>query len=441
MNKTHRLLLIVCILIITVPLNSRAFSSAENEPQSRILTIQEAVQMSWAHDPDMQIADIQEKRAGEAVRESRSLIRPQIVTGTGLAYNNGFPLSIEGAAPSIFQVGLSQSLLSKTYKNLIRETEEAGKASRFNCDSTGNELAVRTALAYFRLFQARKMAGLATERLNASLKYLDMVQSASDAGKLRPIDIRSAQTAVSSARQQLLIVSEEASIAEAELKAYTGIPNDVPVRLEEPVLSSPFFEEDAETVYQQSLENSPDIQRAEADIRAKEYHLEAEKGERLPQLNLVGQYAVLSKANNYEDYFNRFERNNYLVGFSLQIPVFDGFRTSSRIAQSRHELSEAQHQASRIKSNLRLAAHRGVSALRIAQGAEELTSNELAAMEERIRVDEQLLQSGKISAMEFEETRSGRIQKELEHLDAELVLFQRKLEILHLTGMISPVFQ
>jgi outer membrane protein len=443
MNKIHRLLYVFIIFVVAAPGISRAFSSPENasQPEVRLLTIQEAVQMTWAHAPEMQVADVQEKRAGEAVRESRSMVRPQVVTGTGLAYNNGFPLSIEGAAPSIFQVGLSQSLLSKKYKNLIRETEEAGKASRFNSETTENELAARTALTYFKLLQARKMIALATERLAALEKYLGIVQSMSEAGKLRPVDVLSAQTAVSSARQQLLIVSEEANIAEAELKEYTGIPSEVAVRLEEPILPDSAILADAETLYQQTLKISPEIQSAEADIRAKKFHIEAEKGERLPQLSLVGEYAVLSKANNYEDYFNKFERNNYLLGFSIQIPVFDGFRTSSRIAQSRQELSEAEHQASRIRSDLRLAVQRGVSALRIATGAEELTRNELAGIKESTRIEEQLFESGKISQMEFEETRSSLFQKELEHLDAELVLFQRKLELLHLTGNITSVFQ
>jgi len=443
MNKTSRFYYLLIILTVTTAINSRASEILEQAPgpEVRLLTIQEAIQMTLAHAPEMHIVEAQEKRAGEAVRETRSLIKPQVATGTGIAYNNGFPLSIEGSAPSIFQVGLSQSIFSKQNKNLIREAEEAGKASSFNRESTGNELVLRTALAYFRLLQARKMVSLAEERFHGSEEYLLMAQALSEAGRMRPVDVSSAKMAVSSARQQLLIVREEADIAEAELKTYTGIQDGISLRMEEPVLVSPLLNADAETLYQQSLKNYPEIQKAESDIRAKEFHLEAAKGERLPKVNLVGQYAVLSKANNYEDFFNRFERNNYLLGFSIQIPIFDGFRTSARVAQSRQEISAARYRLESVKSDLKLDVRRGVSAYRIASGAEEHARNDAVAVRERIKLDEQLLQSGRISQMEFEEIKAGLFQKELVHLEAEQVLFQRKMEILNITGAISSSFQ
>src|SRR3972149_3058153 len=85
------------------------YGSPDSQPEPRTLTIQEAVRMPLPRSPDVVMVEAQAARAGDAVRESRSMNRPQVVAGTGLAYNNGFPLSIEGAAPSIFQIGLSQS--------------------------------------------------------------------------------------------------------------------------------------------------------------------------------------------------------------------------------------------------------------------------------------------------------------------------------------------
>ena len=83
------------------------------QPETRTFTVQEVVQMALGHSPEVMMAKAQVMRAGEAVRETRSLNRPQVYAGTGLAYNNGFPLSIEGSAPSIFQVAASQSIFSR----------------------------------------------------------------------------------------------------------------------------------------------------------------------------------------------------------------------------------------------------------------------------------------------------------------------------------------
>lgn len=443
MNKTSRKYCLLFVLMVTASIVGRASGAEDQASGSEVLflSIQEAVQMSLGHAPAMHIAKAQEERAGEAVREGRSLIRPQVVAGTGIAYNNGFPLSIDGAAPSIFQVGLSQSIFSKKNRNLIREAEEEGKASRFSKESTGNELAAKTALAYFRLVQSRKMITLAEERVQSAEEYFAIAQALSDAGRMRPADLGSARASISSARQQLLVAREAAEMAEMELKAYTGVEDAISVQVEEPVLEDPLLRADPDSVYRQTVDNSPEIKSAEAALRAREFHVEAEKGERLPQVNLVGQYAVLSKANNYEDYFNRFERNNYLLGFSIQVPIFDGFRASSRIAQSRHEVSEARYRLESAKSELKLAIRRSLSSLRIAVGAEENARDEAAASRESVRLDRELLESGKISRMEFEEMRAGLFQRELAHLEAQQVLFQRKLELLSVIGDISGSFQ
>ena len=443
MNKYIKLSFLIFFLATAGLGNVYGATMSDPNPQteSRILTIQEAVRLALAHSPAILLAESQAIRAGEAVREIRSMNQPQVVTGTGLAYNNGFPLSIEGAAPSIFQIGASQSILSKKNNNLIREAEEAGKASRFNEESTRNELISKTAEAYYRLYQTRKLIALTTDRLEAALAQQEMTESLFQAGRIRPADVTSAKITLSSVRQQLLVAQEQANLAETELISYTGLPVPVSIHTVEPSIESPAFDAGVDTLYQQVLENSPEIHQAEADIRSREFHLEAEKGERLPKLNLVGQYALFSRSNNYEDYFSRFSRNNYLLGLSVQLPVFDGFRTSARVAQSRQEVSEARYRLERLKSDLKLATQRGVSALRIAKGATEHAGNEVAAVRESIQASEALLKSGRLSNSEFEDIKAQLFQKECAQFDAEQILFQRKLELLSITGDIPAALQ
>ncbi|MEJ2245737.1 MAG: TolC family protein, partial [Acidobacteriota bacterium] len=237
------------------------------------------------------------------------------------------------------------------------------------------------------------------------------------------------------------VAQEQVNIAEAELRIYTGIPDSDSIQTEEPSIMSSAFDADSDVLYQKALGNAPEIRQAEADIRSKEFHLEAEKGERLPKLDIVGQYALLSDSNNYKEYFNRFERNNYLIGLSIQVPIFDGFRTSSRVAQSRQEIAEARSRLARIKSDLKLATQRATSNLRIARGARDLAVDEMEVTRQIVGAGEAQLQSGRISVLEFEEMKSQLFQKESELLEREQILFQRKLELLSIIGDTSTVLQ
>lgn len=431
--RPYALMISISLIVAAVP------SVCEGQSTSRSMTVQEAIRTAITRAPEVLIAETQAARAKEAVRETRSLNRPQVYTGTGLAYNNGYPLSLEGAAPSIFQVGASQAIFSKKNSNLINEAEEAGKASRLGAEAVRNELASRTALVYYELFKSRRMIEIASERLQTAEQQQGLTETLLDGGRVLPVEVTKARTAVSSARQQLLIAKEQAAVAESELRALTGIPDSVSIETIEPRIESPIFELGSDALYRQVLESSPEVMQAEANLRAKEYHVEAEKGEAHPRAEIIGQYALFSKANNYDDFFNRFTRNNFIIGLSLQVPIFNGFRTNARVAQSRQEASEARHNLERIKANLKLRIERGLSALRIARGAAELAHSDAEAAREMLKVSTTLLESGRIGPGDLEEARGQLHQKELAILDAEQLLYQRKLELLSATGSISSL--
>lgn len=413
---------------------------ADQAPSPRTLTLQEAVRMALERAPEVAVARAQEARAGEAVRETRALNLPQIVTGTGLAYNNGFPLSIEGAAPSIIQFGLSQSILSKKNKNLLQEAEENRKASQIGSEAARGDLISRTALLYYDLHQARKLVVLWEGKLKTAETERKAKEALLEAGRARPVDVTLAKTATAHARQELLVAQEQVRLAESELKNVTGLSGEPSVLTVEPMLDAQALDQPAESLYQRALEANSEILRAEANVRAKEFHVEAERGEYFPRLEIVSQYAVFSRVNNYQDYFNRFTRNNYLLGLSIQVPLFNGFRTSARVAQGRQEAAEARLSLERLKSVLRIGIEQGASQLRIARGAESLARMEVGAATENLKVQQTLFEGGRISPQDLEAAQASLREKEISAITAQSTLFRRQIDLLRITGTLPNLF-
>ena len=411
-------------------------ASAEN----RTLTIEEAVRLTLARSPDALIANAQARQAEEALRETRSLDLPRAVVGTGAAYNNGFPLSIEGSAPSIFRFEATQPIFSAQNKNLKREAGESARAARIGGDIVDNELAAYAALVYFRLDQARKIAALAESRLAETRKQQELTEIELDAGRARPVDAAMGKTAVAAARQQLLTAGEQAMVAEAELRELTGLDETISIRTVTPLIESQVYDMDDSALFEKTAASNPEIMQAEAKIRAKEFHVAAEKAERLPRIAAVAEYGMFSRSNNYEDYYSRFERNNYLIGVSAQLPLFDGFQSKARVAQSREELSGEQLNLRRLKSNLKLNIQKGLSAIRVARGAVDVAAGDLETAEETIKINEILFESGRIGEREMSDARLQARQKELAKLEAEYELFQRKVELLRVTGSTLTIF-
>ncbi|HYK89305.1 MAG TPA: TolC family protein [Acidobacteriota bacterium] len=412
----------------------------ESQPQARVITVQDAIRLTLQHAPEVSLAVAQATRASETVRETRSLNLPQITTGTGLAYNNGFPLSIEGAAPSIFEIGLSQPIFSKKNKNLILEAEQSSKAIQLGPEAARHELAAKTALVYYDLLQAHKLKNLWTDRLQAAVTDQQITENLLEAGKVRPLDVTLAQTATANARQQVLVSDEQVKLTEAQLRDLTGIPESTPIQTAEPQIDGQLADQSEDTIYARALETNPDVLQAEANLQAKEFHVEAEKGDGLPRFDIISQYSLFSKTNNYQDFFKTFTRNNFIIGLSVQLPLFNGHRTSARVAQSQQEAAEARFRLQRLKSDLKLGIGRALSALRIARGAVDLAGREVATAREVLQVNETLLQGGRISGRELELARSQMREKEIAQLESQRALFQREIELLKVSGTISSLF-
>ena len=425
------------LLATSMPAPALAGIGQEAGRTDEVLTLGEAVRLALARGPELSLARAAAARASDALREVRSADLPQVVAGSGLAVNNGFPLSIEGAAPSIVHLGLSQAILSKKNKNLIHEAEEESRAAQAGPDSARNHLAARTALLYGELHRARQMIPLLEQQRANAAKSCEVQQALHQEGRVRALDLALAKVAEAHAGQQLLIARERAQLAESGLREVTGIPEGREFGTETPVLRSENLTLPVDVLYPKALEMHSGVREAESIVRAREFHVEAEKGENYPQIAVVGQYALFSRSNNYEDYFNSFTRNNYLLGVSIQVPLFNGFRTGARVARSRQEVEAARLRLQVMKSDLKMALERDASNLRLAKGAAELARLEALAAEDKLKISEALAEAGRADAKELDLARAEWLGKRLAAVDAQRVLFEREVELLQTSGSLA----
>src|SRR6266481_6871217 len=98
------MLAILCCLLFALPSRSRAQDAPLPFRTALELALKNSVATGIAH------ADVQ--RAQANYLQARDLFLPQATIGSGLGYSYGFPLSIEGSAPSIFDVSTQQFLFN-----------------------------------------------------------------------------------------------------------------------------------------------------------------------------------------------------------------------------------------------------------------------------------------------------------------------------------------
>src|SRR5450631_2753847 len=97
----------------------------------RPMTLRQAVETALKQNPDIALARFDEEKARQGVRVARDPFTPRLIVGSGLAYSNGFPMSIEGSAPSIVQARATQFLFNRQQSFAVAQAREQVRGAGF----------------------------------------------------------------------------------------------------------------------------------------------------------------------------------------------------------------------------------------------------------------------------------------------------------------------
>src|SRR5579875_2315892 len=109
------------------------------------LTLEQALDLAARQNPDVVLARLDEQRAQEAVIVAQDPFRPKIYGGSGLAYVYGYPNSIEGNAPSLFQVRTDMNLYNKQQSYALASTREQARGAAIGVQAKQEDVAYQAA--------------------------------------------------------------------------------------------------------------------------------------------------------------------------------------------------------------------------------------------------------------------------------------------------------
>ena len=127
-----------------------------SDAEVRTLTLREALETAVKQNPDVIIARLDEMKAQEAVRVARDPFSPRVIVGSGLAYTAGFPMSVEGSAPAVFQARVIQSLYNKPKSYEVAAARENARGATIDSAARREDVAHRTALLYLEAQRAAR---------------------------------------------------------------------------------------------------------------------------------------------------------------------------------------------------------------------------------------------------------------------------------------------
>src|SRR5471030_307935 len=153
-----------------------------------------------------------------------------------------------------------------------------------------------------------------------------------------------------------------------------------------------------------------------------------------PRVDLVAQYGLFSKFNNYQQYFNRFQRNNGQIGLSFQLPLLMGPGVSAQMAQTQTDISHLRIELNNTRNRVSSDLQKSFRDLKKAETAAEVSRLDLEVAREQLSVILAQTQEGRASLRQVEEARVVENDKWVAFYDAQYAMEKARWNVLRLTG-------
>ena len=370
---------------------------------------------------------------------TKSEFLPNIYAGSGAGYTSGIPETPGGRAPSVFNVTYTEQIFNEPLRGQAKELQEQARAQKILLEDAKNSVITRTATAYLELGKVRHSLELLRKEEESAEKILQVTQERQGEGFELPVEVTKAQLTKAQVAQKILQLEGREDELEVFLRGQLGLAQEQAMEVTPEELPGA-VELAGATLVALAMQNDAGLRMAESDVRAKEFRLTGEKRGKLPTLELVGEYSVLAKFNNYLEFFNRFQRNNFNAGIQVQVPIFSA-RTKAAVGLAQVNLEAAKANLAVKKSEVTAEVRQKTRRLREREAAKEVARLELQLAQQNVAVLQSQFSEGKLNLREVEKARLEENEKWMAYLDANFQRQQAQLELLKTAGQLDKVWQ
>jgi outer membrane protein len=433
MNKRFRR---VFALGATLSLVSVLPARAQNGEK---LTLRQAVTLALQNSQALKLARVQYNVALNEAGVDRAAFRPNLYTGAGYVYTHGFPGIPGGGPPSIFELQYTQAIFNPVLRGAQHAAEERAKNQKLELDRVRDDVIVRTATSYLELAKVRHSLDLIRGERASAEKILEITQERVLANQELPIETTRSQLILARTEERIVRLEGREEILTEQIRDLTGLPDteSIGVETEEPSFASD--QQEVELV-NLAIENDRGLQEAENERTARQRILRGAHLSRWPNVDLVGEYSILSKFNNYLEFYKKFERNNVNVGVQVTIPIFAA-KTSANVALAKSQLDAAELAVGNRRGEVRREVQQKARNVRELEATREVARLDLKLAQETVQLAQAKFDQGRATLQQIEQARLDESDKWVSFLDAEFAREQGQLTLLQATGQLAKIFQ
>ena len=415
-------------------------STVHAEPVS----LKRVVQLALSHGTSGAIAAADEQRAFASYHELRNNYIPQLNVGSGLGKTDGFPLSLEGSAPSLITVTAQSALINPALTDFIHAARAEYAVSALHTKDQRNQIIQDAVMSYAEL---AKWEGRLTHLRDVEAEAEKMqtaVEQRIKEGVDREIEGTKARLSVARVRLRLTEALGSADVLREHLAGLTGL---VATSIETDASSVPALPEvktrdlgpndlkQEEETRGKALSSNPALQAAVEHARAQYLRAKGEKKSLWPSIDFAAQYANLADFNNYGRFYQpgSFQPNNATVGVALHFP-FLNLAEHARVQEAESEAYKAKRQAEAAHNQVSEETLRLQRTVAQMQAARDVAELEYQIAQKNLEAVPTRMDAGTATLHDLDDARTQTSEKFIALQDIALELERSQLGLLRVTG-------
>jgi outer membrane protein TolC len=300
------------------------------------------------------------------------------------------------------------------------------KAAELGHKSARADVTLATKRQFYTAVKSEWLAVVQARALKLARDDERRVRALFEVGSVSKSDLLKAQVATASAELDSTLADHDVITQRLLLASQLGIPQEQLGEIDT-TLANEHETLDATGVLDEARKNRPDIQSAEASMRSAELALRSAHWARLPSVSLTGSWtpnSVSSQRFNVDfvapidsiESTSSKTKNAYSGAIAVNLPIFDGFATDSRVAAARSQLLNATETHAALLRNLESEVRQSLLSYQEATEREGLARRAMESASENLNLIQQKYNVGSATILDLIDA-----QVQLQRAASELV--------------------
>jgi len=351
-----------------------------------------------------------------------------------------------------FYIGGNMNIFSGLQNyNTIKKYEYELLAGEQDLQNIKENIALTVALNYLQILLNKELVAATSDQLQITLQQIEKTKKLVDAGSSARGNLLQIESQAAQEEVQLINVKNQLDISYLdisqllELKTPDGFEVVVP---EIGVDTNAVISETVDDIFAIAQGTRPNVKSSELMLSAREYDLKVARGGRSPRISMSHSYTtgysdvrqkILGLDPNdpnsilYGDYpfSEQFKDNRNLgLGFTLSIPILNGWQVNKNIANSKLSIENSQYALDGTKKQLYKNIQQAFADALAALKKFTASNKAVTSMKESFRYTEQKFNVGLVTPVDYNTAKS-------QLLKAQSELAQSKYEYIFKTKVLD----